>query len=142
MIDIGAKPIVERRASTIAFLRLQSDTLVAIKAGTVPKGDVFTFAEGAGLLAVKQTPATYPHCHPLPITKVSFDFAIEEDGVRGRCTVETSARTGVEMEALHGLSIAMLTIWDLVKAQEKDEQGQYPLTRLGDLRVVEKFKGV
>jgi len=91
--------------------------------------------------AAKQTHLLIPHCHQLPLDTVKVGFEIINDGVEVRCLVRAQARTGVEMEALVGVSIALNTVWDMVKYLEKDEQGQYPGTLMTDIRVIRKEKG-
>jgi cyclic pyranopterin phosphate synthase len=140
MVDVSDKDVVLRQAETRGFLRLQPQTLVAIRAGKIKKGDPFAFAEAAGMLAVKKTSELIPHCHPLPIEAANLDFAVTEKGVEVRCRVKATARTGVEMEALLGVTMALNTIWDMVKYLEKDDQGQYPITCITDVRVVNKSK--
>ncbi|AKG39244.1 MAG: cyclic pyranopterin monophosphate synthase MoaC [Infirmifilum sp.] len=141
MVDITEKPAVYREATARGYIRLKPETLQAIIEGRVPKGDVLNVARTAAILAVKRTWETLPLCHPIPITSVSVDFNLDERGVEAVVTVKTTAQTGVEMEALTGVSIALLTIWDMVKALEKDERGQYPHTIIQEIRVLEKVKG-
>jgi cyclic pyranopterin phosphate synthase len=140
MIDVSGKDIVLRQAETRGFLRLQPKTLSVIRSGAVKKGDPFAFAEAAGMLAVKKTSELIPHCHPLPIEAASLEFTLKEEGVEARCLVKAAARTGVEMEALVGLTMALNTVWDMVKYLEKDDEGQYPATCITDIRVVNKSK--
>ena len=140
MVDISDKDVISRTAEAAGFIRLEPHTLQAIIEGTVKKGDPFAFAEAAGMLAVKRTPDLIPHCHPIPIEKVEFGFELKALGVEVRCTVKALARTGVEMEALMGVTMALNTIWDIVKYLEKDEHGQYPATRINEVRVVKKIK--
>ncbi|MCC6052577.1 MAG: cyclic pyranopterin monophosphate synthase MoaC, partial [Desulfurococcaceae archaeon] len=92
--------------------------------------------------AVKSVPHLLPLTHNIPITSVDVEFTLVEDGVRVHVKVKTTAKTGVEMEALMGVLVALLNIWDMVKKYEKDERGQYPHTVISDVRVVEKIKGV
>ncbi len=141
MIDVSSKDVVLREALAEGTLILGANTLGQIARGTIRKGDPFTFAEAAALLAVKQTHLLIPHCHPLPIESVEVSFRQDEDSVNVRCRVKARARTGVEMEALVGVSMALNTLWDLVKYLEKDERGQYPGTRISDIRVLSKEKG-
>ncbi len=141
MVDVSGKEMVDRRAVAQGKILLGERSLTAIKTGQVRKGDVLTFAEAAGLLAIKKVPESIPHCHPIPITAASVSFEMKADGVLCQCTVEATYKTGVEMEALAGASKALLTIWDMVKYLEKDEEGQYPSTRITELRVTEKRKG-
>jgi cyclic pyranopterin phosphate synthase len=102
---------------------------------------VLEAAKITAIQAVKSTPDIVPYCHPIPIESVQVDFKITEDSLT--CVVEVNAhyRTGVEMEALTGVSAALLTVWDMVKYLEKDEKGQYPSTRITDIKVVTKEKG-
>jgi len=141
MVDISGKKNVERIAVAEGKIRLSDESIKAIKEKRVKKGDVFAIAEAAALMAIKRTFLAIPHCHPLPITSASVEFFIEGNDVVSRCTVKASYKTGVEMEALHGVAIALLTIWDMVKYMEKDERGQYPTTLIHDIRVTEKRKG-
>ncbi len=140
MVDISEKKEVVRIARAEGFIRLKKETIEAIKSGNVPKGDVLTTANIAGILAVKKTPEIIPMCHPIPITSVSIDFELSDEGIKAICTVKSVGKTGVEMEALTGVSVALLTIWDMVKALEKDETGNYPHTAIEYIRVVEKVK--
>ncbi|MEZ0346393.1 MAG: cyclic pyranopterin monophosphate synthase MoaC [Infirmifilum sp.] len=140
MIDITEKPEVYREATARGFIRLKKETVEAIREGKVPKGDVLNVARVAAILAVKRNWEILPLCHPIPITSVNVDFNFESDGVEAIVTVKTTARTGVEMEALTGVSVALLTVWDMVKALEKDERGQYPTTSIENIKVVEKLK--
>ncbi len=140
MVDISEKKDVVRVAKAEGFIKLKKETVEAIKSGKVPKGDVLTTANISGILAVKKTPEIIPLCHPIPITSVSVEFEVTDEGVKAICTVKSVGKTGVEMEALTGVSVALLTIWDMVKALEKDETGNYPHTSIEYVRVVEKRK--
>jgi len=97
--------------------------------------------ELAGLLAMKRTPELIPHCHSVPLTSSSVDVRVSRRGVRVQAEAEAVDRTGVEMEALVGATVALLTVWDMVKYLEKDGRGLYPHTSLGPVRVVVKRKG-
>ncbi len=141
MIDVGGKDAVDRRALAQGRLVLRQPTLEAIRLGRIAKGDVVVAAQVAGLQAVKRTPEALPHCHPIPLTGATVEVSLEEAGLLCRCEVHATYRTGVEMDALHGCAVALLTAWDMVKALEKDERGQYPHTVITDLRVVAKEKG-
>lgn len=141
MVDVGEKPVVERRAEAAGEIRLSLKTIDAIRKGRIKKGDPLAIAEVAGMIAAKQTHLIIPHCHQIPLDTVSLSFMLSEEHVEARCVVRASARTGVEMEALVGVSIALNTIWDMVKSLEKDEQGQYPDTRIYNIRVLSKTKG-
>jgi cyclic pyranopterin phosphate synthase len=140
MVDITEKEEVYREATAEGVIRLRRETLEKIKRGEVPKGDVVSVAKTAAILAVKKTWEMIPLCHPIPITFVDVNVELQEDAVKVAVNVRTTARTGVEMEALTGASVALLTVWDMVKALEKDERGQYPYTEISSIRVVEKVK--
>jgi len=119
MVDVGEKPVVRREAVASSFITLQSTTIGLITDGQAPKGDVLAVARVAGIQAAKQTAQLIPLCHPLPVTKIAIDFAIEPTGIETVATVRTDAKTGVEMEALTAASVAALTIYDMVKAVDK-----------------------
>ncbi|MEM2726694.1 MAG: cyclic pyranopterin monophosphate synthase MoaC [Archaeoglobaceae archaeon] len=140
MVDISAKEDISRTATAEGFIRLRKETIDAIVNDKVSKGNVLATANIAGVLAVKKTPDLIPMCHPIPITSISFDFKVEEGGIRVRCTVKSVGKTGVEMEALTGVTVALLSIWDMVKSIEKDETGNYPETSIENIKVLEKIK--
>ena len=140
MIDITEKPIVHRRAEASGRINLSSKTIREIKGGRIKKGDPLQVAEVAALNAAKQTHLLIPHCHQIPLDMVGVDFQISEDSIKATCIVRAQARTGVEMEALFGVSTALNTLLDMVKYLEKDEQGQYPYTSITDIIVVKKEK--
>jgi len=140
MVDITEKPEVYREATASGFIQLKKETVKAILEGKVPKGDVLNVARVAAILAVKKTWEILPLCHPIPITGVEVDFDLTEDGVEATVTVKTTSKTGVEMEALTGVTVALLTVWDMVKSLEKDGRGQYPYTLIREVRVLEKVK--
>jgi len=140
MVDITEKPVVKRQAEAEGKIRLSPDTVSKIKKGEIKKGDPFLIAEVAAMNAAKQTHLLIPHCHQIPLNTVSVAFDISKDSILARCLVKTFSRTGVEMEALVGVSIALNTLWDVVKYLEKDEGGQYPFTEITDIRVVKKEK--
>ncbi|VUT23573.1 MAG: putative cyclic pyranopterin monophosphate synthase accessory protein [Candidatus Methanolliviera sp. GoM_asphalt] len=142
MIDIGGKKEVKRRAMASGKIYLKESTIEAIKEGRIEKGNVLATAKVSGIMAVKRTSDAIPLCHPIPITNVEINFELDERFIRIKVLVESIGKTGVEMEALHGLSISLLTIWDMVKSVEKDENGQYPETEISDKKVVYKEKGV
>jgi len=141
MVDVTEKPVVRRQAEAGGRIYLAPGTLRKIADGEVKKGDPFLVAEVAAMNAAKQTHLLIPHCHQIPLDTVKVGFEVIDDGVEARCLVRAQARTGVEMEALIGVSIALNTVWDMVKYLEKDEQGQYPGTRMTDIRVIRKEKG-
>lgn len=140
MVDISQKDVVLRRAVASGKILLSSDTLEKIRKGAVEKGNVLATARTAAILAVKKTPETIPMCHQIPITGIDVDFEIGDGDVTAMVEVRSLGRTGVEMEALTGVSVALLTIWDMVKSAEKDETGNYPNTRIRDISVLEKIK--
>ena len=141
MVDITDKPPVFRKATASGSIRLHSSTVEAIKSGNIKKGDVLATARLAAILAVKDTPRLIPMCHPILITGLDVNFDIEERRVRASVTVTSEGKTGVEMEALTGVSAALLNIWDMVKYLEKDGTGNYPETVIEEIMVVEKRKG-
>ncbi len=140
MIDITGKPVVYREAVASGRIYLRKSTIQAIRNRLVEKGDVEQVATIAAILAVKKTPDILPLCHPLPVTSVNVEYNYGEDYVEVIVKVKATAKTGVEMEALTGVSVALLTIWDMVKQYEKDDRGQYPDTDIRDIRVLEKIK--
>ena len=141
MVDVGEKPIIRRMAQAAGRIYLSEETIVIIREGKIKKGDPLQAAEIAAMNAAKQTHLLIPHCHQIPLETVRVDFEMSEDCVDATCLVRTHAKTGVEMEALVGVTMALNTIWDMVKYLEKDIGGQYPETRITDIRVVRKEKG-
>ena len=140
MIDIAEKPVVLRRAEAVGRIVLSPKTIEEVKAGRIKKGDPLQVAEVAAINAAKQTPLLIPHCHQIPLDTVGVDFDVSSDAIEARCHVKAQARTGVEMEALLGVSVALNTLWDMVKYLEKDAQGQYPSTCITGIRVLKKEK--
>ena len=141
MIDISEKKKVPRIATASGRIKLQKQTIERIRTNQVKKGDVFTIARIAATSAVKKVPDLIPLCHPIPITNIDVNFDIENNTIIVvSCTVKSVAQTGVEMEALTGVNIALLNIWDVVKMYEKDENGQYPSTEIYDIKVEKKIK--
>jgi len=140
MVDISEKPVVFRRATAAGRITLKSATVEAIKKGEIRKGDPVMAARIAAIEGVKKTPEMMAFCHPIPIDSVEVDFDLRDDGVEVKVTAAAWAKTGVEMEALIGVANALNTIWDMTKYLEKDKAGQYPVTRISDIRVVEKVK--
>jgi len=133
MVNVGAKPVQKRRAVAMARLVCRRETIVALKKDALPKGDVLTVAQVAGIQAAKRTGELIPLCHPLPLSHVEVRFTVLKDGVEILCSAETSAQTGVEMEALTGASVAALTLYDMCKAVDKE-------MRIEGIRVIEKIK--
>ncbi|HYB79983.1 MAG TPA: cyclic pyranopterin monophosphate synthase MoaC [Thermoplasmata archaeon] len=138
--DVGEKPRLHRRAVAEGELRVKPATRNAIRARQVEKGDPLAAGELAGLLAMKRTSELIPHCHAVPLTSSSVELQLSRQGVRVRAESATVDRTGVEMEALVGATVALLTVWDMVKYLEKDARGLYPATSIGPVRVVAKAK--
>jgi cyclic pyranopterin phosphate synthase len=141
MIDIGGKRSVKRVASAEGSLKLKKATLVAISANQVKKGDVITASKLAGMQAAKGTSALLPLCHQIPLTAIELEIAVKDDRLVCRCTVSAEYKTGVEMEALVGVTTALLNAWDMVKYLEKDTRGQYPGTEISGIKVTSKTKG-
>jgi cyclic pyranopterin phosphate synthase len=120
MVDVGGKKIVKRTARASGLIRLAAETMQAIRDNQVKKGDVLAVARIAGIQAAKATPSLIPLCHILPLDSVRIDFEFLEEGVQATCSVACQARTGVEMEALTGASVALLTVYDMCKAMDKE----------------------
>ena len=132
MVDVSGKPVTAREATAHGIITMNAAAFAAVQSGTVQKGDVLGVARVAGIMATKRTSELIPLCHPLPLTKVSIEFSLLEEAraVEAFCTVKTSGVTGVEMEALTGVSAALLTIYDMCKAVDKGmELGQIHLVR-------------
>jgi cyclic pyranopterin monophosphate synthase len=121
MVDVGAKGVTRREARAEATVRMSPSTLALLVAGDLPKGDVFSTARVAGVMAAKQTPELIPLCHPLRLDSVSVEFESDESesAVRILTTVEATDRTGVEMEALTAAALAALTVYDMCKGVER-----------------------
>jgi cyclic pyranopterin phosphate synthase len=136
MVDVGEKPETNRVAVAKGELQLKPETLELIRLGLLKKGDVLTVAQLAGIMGAKKTSELIPLCHPLPIHQVEVELELDEDlpGVLIKATVRTFGKTGVEMEALTAVSIAALTVYDMVKAVEKTG-------RIQNIRLVEKHGG-
>ena len=133
MVDVGSKPVVARVAVAEAVLVCAAGTIRLLKKQAMPKGDVLAVARVAGIQAAKQTSGLIPLCHVLPLDAVEVEFAVKPRGVKVVCTVRTQARTGVEMEALTGATVAALTLYDMSKAVDKE-------MRIEGVRVVSKAK--
>jgi len=133
MVDVGHKPAQVRRATAEGRVRCAPATIAALRDRTLPKGDVLTVAKIAGIQAAKRTDELIPLCHSLPLDSVEVEFTIEAEAVGIRAEARTTARTGVEMEALTAVSVAALTIYDMCKAVD---QGMV----IGEIRVTGKVK--
>jgi len=141
MVDVTAKPKTYREAIAKGRIKLKKETISLIKQRKIEKGDPFTVAKVAGILAAKNTCSMIPLCHPLPLTSIDIQLrTINDSAVEAKATVKTTAQTGVEMEALAATSVALLAIWDMTKQYEKDVRGQYPTTAIEDIRVTQKIK--
>ena len=134
MVDVGAKAVTERRAVARGMLRVSPSTIELVRDGATPKGDVLAAARLAGIMAAKRTSDLIPLAHPLPLTHASVDLVLGAEGIEIKATVATSARTGVEMEALTAVAVAGLTLYDMLKAIERG-------ARLTDVRLVAKSGG-
>ena len=140
MVDVGGKPDTARRAVAAGEIRLRPSTIEAIRGDDVGKGDVLAVARVGAIRAVKHTWETVPMCHQIPITDVDVAFEFGEERVELEVAVETTGKTGCEMEALEGVTTGLNVVWDMVKAAEKDDDGGYPATRIGGVEVREKTK--
>lgn len=134
MVDVGCKPETQRVAIALGRIRMNAATLAALRDGKTPKGDVLAVARIAGIMAAKRTGELIPLCHPLSLDAVSVEFAFVDDSVEARATASLTGRTGVEMEALTAVSVALLTIYDMAKAIDKGMV-------LGEIRLIEKRGG-
>jgi cyclic pyranopterin monophosphate synthase len=136
MVDVGGKPVTDRRAVARGVVRMKPETAAAVAAGDAPKGDVISTARIAGIQAAKRTSELIPLCHPLPLS--FMDVAIEVDAAAGTVTIQsevrTSAQTGVEMEALTACAVAALTVYDMVKGIERGVE-------IGEIALLEKTGG-
>lgn len=140
MIDISEKPHIKRTATAVGKIILSKNTINVLREGKIKKGDPLVVGKVAAINAIKMTPQLIPLCHQIPITNIKFETKIEDTSVMAKVTVITIAQTGVEMEALVGVSTFLNVIWDMTKYLEKDEQGQYPHTKITDIEVIEKKK--
>lgn len=134
MVDVGAKTATSRRAVAVGSIGMTPDALAAIRSGNVPKGDVISTARIAGIMAAKRTSDLIPLCHPLALTSVTVDFTWQIDGIEVRATAATTGPTGVEMEALTAVSVALLTLYDMTKALDR-------AMVIGSIRLLEKSGG-
>ncbi len=136
MVDVSAKPVAAREAVARGTITLNAAALRAIRGGTAPKGDVLGAARLAGIMAAKQTASLIPLCHPLNFDACTVDFSVREEAaqIEASCAVKLSGKTGAEMEALTGVSVALLTIYDMCKAIDREMV-------IGDIRLWEKSGG-
>jgi len=133
MVDVSAKPLTARTAVATGKIRLQRETLGLISNEQIAKGNVFATARIAGIQAAKQTAHLIPLCHTLPLSEVKIEIVTLKNHAKVKCTARTVAQTGVEMEALTGVAVALLTIYDMCKAVDKEME-------ISDVRLVEKTK--
>jgi len=119
MVDVSAKAVTRREASATGHIAMSAEALVAIREGALKKGDALGVARVAGIMAAKRTSDLVPLCHPLPISSASIDFAFRDSGIDVTATVVTTGKTGVEMEALTAVSVALLTLYDMGKAIDR-----------------------
>ena len=136
MVDVSEKPVTARQAVARGIITMNAAAFAAVRDGTAQKGDVLGVARIAGIMAAKRTSELIPLCHPLPLSKLTVDFHLlpEQQAVEAVCTARTTGVTGVEMEALTGVSAALLTIYDMCKAVDKGME-------LGEIHLVEKTGG-
>lgn len=134
MVDVGGKAETRRRAVASGRIAMSAGALAAIRAGNAPKGDVLSAARIAGIMAAKRTGDLIPLCHPLGLEAVTVNFRYETDAIRATATAALTGRTGVEMEAMVAVSVALLTIYDMAKAIDKGMV-------IGDVRLIEKTGG-
>ena len=133
MVDVGEKAPMKRVAEASGMIRMSGETLKVIQENQLKKGDVLSVAQVAGIQAAKATASLIPLCHALPLEHVSLEFALVKEGVRASCRVRCTGKTGVEMEALTGVSVALLTIYDMCKAIDKHME-------LEGIRLIKKEK--
>ena len=141
-IDISKKNTVIREAIAQGIIKLKKETIERIKSNSIEKGDVISSAKLAAIHGVKQAPTMLTYCHPIPIfgVKVNFEY-VDDEIIKLSVHVKTEGKTGCEMDALAGVTNGLLMIWDMTKMYEKNEEGQYLTTKIGDIKVVKKIKG-
>jgi cyclic pyranopterin monophosphate synthase len=134
MVDVGDKAVTQRRAVATGRIAIAPDALAAIRDGAAKKGDVLAVARVAGIMAAKKTADLIPLCHPLPLTRVTLDLTLDNAGITATALTATDGKTGVEMEALTAVSVALLTIYDMAKAMDR-------AMTISDIRLLEKAGG-
>ncbi len=134
MVDVGDKAVTQRRAVATGRIAIAPDALAAIRDGAAKKGDVLAVARVAGIMAAKKTADLIPLCHPLPLTRVTLDLTLDDAGITATALTATDGKTGVEMEALTAVSVALLTIYDMAKAMDR-------AMTISDIRLLEKAGG-
>jgi cyclic pyranopterin phosphate synthase len=134
MVDVGDKAVTSRRAIATGHIAVAADALAAIRDGAAKKGDVLAVARVAGIMAAKKTAELIPLCHPLPLTRVTIDLVLDDSGITATALAATDGKTGVEMEALTAVSVALLTIYDMAKAMDRG-------MTISGIRLLEKAGG-
>ncbi len=134
MVDFGDKAVTQRRAVAAGRIAIAPDALAAIRDGAAKKGDVLAVARVAGIMAAKKTADLIPLCHPLPLTRVTLELTLDDAGITATALTATDGKTGVEMEALTAVSVALLTIYDMAKAMDR-------AMTISDIRLLEKAGG-
>jgi cyclic pyranopterin phosphate synthase len=134
MVDVGDKVVTRREATATGRIAMSSEAAAAIRAGAVRKGDVLAVARVAGIMAAKRTGDLIPLCHPIPLTSVTLDLAPDEAGLTATAVATTDGKTGVEMEALTAVTVALLTVYDMAKALDRT-------MTIGDVRLLAKSGG-
>ena len=140
MVDISDKREVSRRATAIGEIKLKQETCTLIRAGKIEKGDPLTVAEISAINGVKESSRLLTFSHQIPLESVTAQAKLTDSGASLVVSASAHYRTGVEMDALTGVAIGLLNLWDMVKKYEKDDEGQYPSTVIHNLRVLEKVK--
>ncbi|MEH3159195.1 MAG: cyclic pyranopterin monophosphate synthase MoaC [Sphingomonas taxi] len=134
MVEVGGKAVTSRRAVATGRIAIAADALAAIRDGAAKKGDVLAVARVAGIMAAKKTAELIPLCHPLPLTRVTLDLTLDDDGITATALTATDGKTGVEMEALTAVSVALLTLYDMAKAMDRS-------MTISGIRLLEKAGG-
>jgi len=134
MVDVSGKAVTTRTAIASGRITMTAETLAAIRTGTAAKGDVLATARIAGIMAAKRTSDLIPLCHPVPLSSITIDLALDETGITATATARIDGKTGVEMEALTAVSVALLTLYDMTKAMDK-------AMTIGDIRLLSKTGG-
>lgn len=140
MIDISKKLEQYREAVASGEIKLKPETIKMIREGRIEKGDPIQIAKLTGIQGAKFTPSVIPLCHPIPIESTDVNMSIEDDKIIAKARVIANSKTGVEMEALTAVTIALLNLWDVIKKYEKDDKGQYPTTLISNIKVLRKVK--
>lgn len=134
MVDVGGKAVTQREAVASGRIVMSQAAATAIREGATAKGDVLAVARVAGIMAAKRTAELIPLCHPLPLTRVAIDLTVEDSGISATATCATDAKTGIEMEALTAVTVALLTVYDMAKALDKRME-------ISDIHLISKTGG-